>query len=125
MSIGQRVKDLRKSKGISQEVLAAAIGVDRPAISNWEREAVSPNADNVQRLAEYFNVSTDHFYSGDTSAEDYNIAESIREIRAISEVTLSVMAELLAKQTGQSSTVVKDQLKGLVKKRRNTSEPLQ
>lgn len=55
--------------------------------------------------------------------EEYNVGEAIREIRAISEVMLSAIAEILAKETGQSATVVRDQLVELVRKRRNTSEP--
>lgn len=49
---------LRKQRGIKQEVLAAEIGVNRVAISGWERQTRQPTKANARKLADYFGVST-------------------------------------------------------------------
>ena len=60
MIIGPRIKELRKEKGISQQVLANEIGVDQHAIIFWEKEINEPKASYILKLAKYFNVSTDY-----------------------------------------------------------------
>jgi hypothetical protein len=49
--------------------------------------------------------------------EEYDIGIAIKKMEVMQEVMLSAIAELLAKATNQSSTVVKDQLRDLVNKR--------
>ena len=51
MTIGQRIAALRKAAGLSQEALAAQLGVSRQAIGKWEADASLPGIDNLQELA--------------------------------------------------------------------------
>ena len=60
MIIGERIKELRKEKGISQLTLAKAVGVDKRAIIFWEQQINEPKASYIVNLAHYFNVSTDY-----------------------------------------------------------------
>ena len=60
MIIGERIKELRKEKGISQLTLAKAVGVDKRAIIFWEQQINEPKASYIVNLAQYFNVSTDY-----------------------------------------------------------------
>lgn len=60
MIIGQRIKELRKEKGVSQLTVAKAIGVDKRAIIFWEQEINEPKASYIINLAKYFDVSTDY-----------------------------------------------------------------
>lgn len=57
-----RIKTLRKSKRLSMQKLANAIGIDRHAYSNWETGKIktAPDLENIIRLADYYNVSVDY-----------------------------------------------------------------
>ena len=60
MIIGQRIKELRKEKGVSQQTLAKEVGVDKRAVIFWEQEVNEPKASYIVNLAKYFGVSTDY-----------------------------------------------------------------
>ena len=56
-----RLKDLRKARKITQEQLAAIIGVERSSIGKYEGKSHTIPSDDVKyRIAEYFNVSVDY-----------------------------------------------------------------
>lgn len=57
--IGERIYELRKSKGLSQEDLASELGVSRQTISNWESEQTSPDLKQSTKLAQLFGISID------------------------------------------------------------------
>ena len=64
MDIADRIQNLRKMKGISQEELADKIGVSRQAISKWESEQSIPEIDKVIFMSDYFEVTTDYILKG-------------------------------------------------------------
>lgn len=64
MSIAERILTLRKSKGMSQEQLAEAMGVSRQAVSKWESEQASPDLDKIITMSEIFGVTTDYLLKG-------------------------------------------------------------
>ena len=64
MSIADRILTLRKSKGMSQEQLAEAVGVSRQAVSKWESEQASPDPEKIITLSEVFGVTTDYLLKG-------------------------------------------------------------
>ncbi len=68
-SIGfaERILALRKASGISQEELAAGIGVSRQAVSKWEGAQSVPDVDKIMQLSEYFGVTTDYLLKGTAS----------------------------------------------------------
>lgn len=59
IEIANRLVNLRKKKGFSQEQLAEKIGVSRQAVSKWERSEASPDTDNLIMLARLYEVSLD------------------------------------------------------------------
>lgn len=59
IEIANRLVNLRKQNGLSQEQLAEKIGVSRQAVSKWERSEASPDTDNLILLARLYNVSLD------------------------------------------------------------------
>ena len=59
MTIGQKIVQLRTSKGISQEQLAETLGVSRQSVSKWEMDQALPQIDKVLQLSTLFSVSTD------------------------------------------------------------------
>lgn len=56
----ERLKQLRVLRGMSQDDVGNAIGVSKGAISNYEKGHRTPGTDILQRLAEFFEVSTDY-----------------------------------------------------------------
>ena len=64
MSIGSRIKELRKAEGISQAKLAESIGVSAGNVGEWELGRSKPGADALVSLSRYFNVSTDWLLTG-------------------------------------------------------------
>lgn len=58
--LGQRIKELREERGITQQELAKIIGCSDGAISLWEKDINEPKATYIVALADYFNVSTDY-----------------------------------------------------------------
>ena len=65
IEIANRLVNLRKEKGLSQEQLAEKIGVSRQAVSKWERSEASPDTDNIILLARLYNVSLDELLRTD------------------------------------------------------------
>ena len=64
MTIADRIQSLRKSKGMSQEELADAVGVSRQAVSKWESEQATPDLDKVVIMSDIFEVTTDYLLKG-------------------------------------------------------------
>ena len=60
MIIGKKIKELRLEKGLSQLMVAKAVGVDKRAIIFWEQEINEPKASYIVNLAKFFNVTTDY-----------------------------------------------------------------
>ena len=54
MTIGQRIAQLRKEKGLSQERLGEELGVSRQAISKWEADGAIPEVDKLIALSRLF-----------------------------------------------------------------------
>lgn len=64
MEFQQRLYELRKQSGLSQEGLADLLGVSRQAVQKWEAGTSRPDLDNLAALARYFNVSLDYLVTG-------------------------------------------------------------
>jgi transcriptional regulator with XRE-family HTH domain len=68
LSLGNKIRTLRKSRGITQEQLADAIGISFQAVSKWENNIALPDITLVPALASYFGVTTDDLF-------DFNLKE--------------------------------------------------
>ena len=64
MEFRNRLYDLRKRSGLSQEELADLVGVTRQAVQKWEAGTSRPDMDNLAALARYFNVTLDWLITG-------------------------------------------------------------
>lgn len=72
MNIADRIQNLRRLKGISQEELADKIGVSRQSISKWESEQSTPDIDKVILLSDFFETTTDYLLKGIESKKEGN-----------------------------------------------------
>ena len=64
MDFRERLFDLRRQAGLSQEELANLLGVTRQAVQKWEAGTSRPDMDNLVSLADYFKVSLDFLVTG-------------------------------------------------------------
>ena len=62
MNIGNKIKELRKQRGITQEQLANSIGISFQAVSKWENGIALPDITLAPILASYFGVSMDELF---------------------------------------------------------------
>ena len=65
MDFQDKLKELRKNRGLTQEELAQALFVSRTAISKWESGKGYPNIDSLKAISKYFCVSLDDLLSTD------------------------------------------------------------
>ena len=65
MEFNEKLQELRKQKGITQEELAESLYVSRTAISKWESGRGYPNIDSLKIIARFFGVTIDELLSGD------------------------------------------------------------
>ena len=75
MEFNQKLQELRKQKGLTQEELAEQLYVSRTAISKWESGRGYPNIESLRAIAKLFSVSLDELLSSDevlTIAEEDN-----------------------------------------------------
>lgn len=59
MEFGEKLRTLRREKGLSQEELAAMVGVSRQALSKWEAGQSRPELDKLLALSDIFSVTMD------------------------------------------------------------------
>ena len=59
MEFNEKLQELRKSKSLTQEELAAALFVSRTAISKWEQGRGYPSIDSLKEISRFFSVSID------------------------------------------------------------------
>ena len=76
MEFHEKLQELRKQKGLTQEELAAALYVSRTAVSKWESGRGYPNIDSLKAIARFFSVTIDALLSGE---EVLTIAEEDRK----------------------------------------------
>ncbi len=65
MEFHEKLQELRKSRGLTQEELAGALFVSRTAISKWESGRGYPSIDSLKEISNYFSVSIDDLLSGE------------------------------------------------------------
>ena len=65
MEFNEKLQELRKQKGLTQEELAEVLFVSRTAVSKWESGRGYPNIDSLKTIAKFFGVTIDELLSGD------------------------------------------------------------
>lgn len=65
MEFNEKLQELRKQKGLTQEELAQMLYVSRTAISKWESGRGFPNIESLKAISKFFSVSLDELLSGE------------------------------------------------------------
>lgn len=84
MTIYERIEGLRKSKGLSQGKLEKQLGFSNGSISKWKNS--TPNAERLQKLADFFNVSVEYLMTGkedDVKDTSQDLKQKFEEIERL------------------------------------------
>lgn len=71
MTLAEKLKELRKSSGLTQEELAAGIFVSRPMIAKYETGKAYPTNEILQKIADYFEVSIDELVQKEALIDEH------------------------------------------------------
>ena len=77
MPLGEKLLDLRKKAGLSQEDVAEKLGVSRQTVSKWETDQTVPELIKAKLLSQLYNVSYDYLISGSPIGGDLTSIEMI------------------------------------------------
>ena len=76
MTLGEKIQQLRKASGLSQDQLAEQLDVSRQSISKWELNDAVPDVKRLIRLSELFDVSIDELLKENQQSKILNNGES-------------------------------------------------
>lgn len=96
MTLNERIKKLADAKGISLPALEAELGFGNSTIVKWKKSI--PNADKLNAVAQYFNVTMDYLLNG--SDEDILTPKDNRDIKRDLD---SIMSKLQSGDNGPAS----------------------
>ena len=77
--LGEQVLKLRVEKGLTQQTVAAKLGISKQSVCNWEKNVSIPPVEKVRELAALFGCTTDRLLAFDSEFR------SLREINDISD----------------------------------------
>ena len=95
MNVGEKILQLRKKMGLSQEELAEKLNVTRQTISKWETNQSSPDFDKIVPLCDLFEITTDELLRG-KSENIKNLDDSKIRRKTACKVSISVFIYFLA-----------------------------
>lgn len=81
MLLGEKLKETRQNKGLSQSTVAEYLNISRQSISKWENNSSYPDLDNLVRLSEYYEISIDDLLKENQGLKT-KIAENNFKIKA-------------------------------------------
>ena len=85
MILADKIMNLRKRNGWSQEELAEKLNVSRQSISKWEGAQSIPDLDKILKISKLFGVSTDYLIKDEIEEEEFiNIKDNDSKIRVVS-----------------------------------------
>ena len=65
MTIGKRIGQLRRARGMTQDAMAEQLGVSPQAVSKWENDQTCPDISLLPKLARFLGVTVDHLLTGE------------------------------------------------------------
>jgi len=124
MSVKDRLLKFLEHENMSQSRFEKHVGLSNGFVNNVGVGISSVSLNKIK--AKYPKLNIQWLLKGEgemleNDLENYDLGAAVRRTEVISEITLSVVAELLARATGQASLVVKEQLEELVRKRLGSS----
>ncbi len=107
MELNEKLQQLRKQRGLTQEQLARELYVSRTAISKWESGRGYPSIDSLKAIARFFSVSVDELLSGNealaVAREDHRAKDGRFRRVAFALMDISVLLFLVLPFFGQAT----------------------
>ena len=89
--LNEKIKELRKKKGLTQEELATGLNVVRQTVSKWEKGISVPDADALVKIADIFGVSVSELLGENNKNEDKKLDDShVSEVLSVINHQLSI-----------------------------------
>ena len=105
MKLSDKLIELRKAKGWSQEEFAEKMDVSRQAISRWENGTALPDAQNILRISKLFFVTSDYLLNDDYESEaDIPSPETASEKTSVNETQEDTTSLMKKKETSVLDT---------------------
>lgn len=101
MNLGNKINELRRSRNITQEALAAELGVTAAAVSKWEKGYTLPDILMLCALADYFGVTTDELLGRSVTQKQAIVVAQTEELG-------QKIADLVAKYNIKTSVILTD-----------------
>ena len=96
MNLGDKILQLRKKSGLSQEQLGEKVDVTRQTISNWELGETAPNPEQLKKMSKAFNVSIDEILDNDSKEFLMNKVSNTEKLAGIIIKILKVIGIVIA-----------------------------
>jgi len=99
--LGERIQDLRKQKGLTQEVLAKKAGISLTQMARYETKGTQPPADVLMKLATIFGTTVDFLVNGATEdkakaqLKDAELLQQFKEVEQLNEKDKSCIKTLI------------------------------
>lgn len=99
MTLGQRIQELRKQRGMSQEALGDALGVSRQAVSKWEGDNGIPELDTLITMSRLFEVTVGQLLGVEEATEQKH--EAANEVEEDKEDQVEAVLRRYVEQTNK------------------------
>jgi len=83
MAIGDKILNLRKDRGWSQQILAKKVGTSGPIIGRYERDEMTPSVEVAKKLADAFNVTMDYLVDDSGNSAEIKDRSMLERLHAI------------------------------------------
>lgn len=123
--ISDRIKQLRKKKGVSQSQLAEAIGVKNNTVSTWERGTRKPDVDALHLLSDYFEVPFEYLLgSGEKEGARRKPSQDELDVQALSAKAEEIKesTELLCRLSDKSIKIVEELIASIYRTEKRDGE---
>lgn len=100
MTLHEKIYELRKKNGLSQEALAESLGVSRQSVSKWETGEATPEVSKLLSLSKLFGVTTDYLLNDEM--EEENVSETAKNEMPSSDFEVTSVSESRPIKKGRS-----------------------
>jgi transcriptional regulator with XRE-family HTH domain len=80
MTIAEKIKDLRKEKGMSQAEFAKGLGAGQQTVSGWENGVIEPTISKLKKIADFCGVNIDYFKDDQKQVNIIKSKDSVTEL---------------------------------------------
>ncbi|MDE6092098.1 MAG: helix-turn-helix domain-containing protein, partial [Ruminococcus sp.] len=96
MILADKIIELRKKAGMSQDELAEQMDVSRQSVSKWESAQSIPDLNKILKLSQIFGVSTDYLLKDDFEESAQEVSETVTDSKPLRRVSMEEANRFLA-----------------------------